>query len=69
MDISTFDLPKLLPLLIPILIIQIGLQIWALIDLYRQPVSKGPKWIWVLVILLLEILGPVVYFLFGKREA
>lgn len=63
-----FDIGKLLPLLIPILIIQLGLQIYALVDLYRQPKVRGSKWMWVAIIILAEIAGPIIYFIFAKRE-
>jgi hypothetical protein len=63
-----FDLAKILPLLIPVLLIQFGMQIYALIDLYRQPQVKGPKWVWALVIILGELLGPIIYFIFARKE-
>lgn len=63
-----FDWSKIIPLLIPILIIQIGLQIYALIDLYRQEQVRGPKLLWVFIILLGEILGPIVYFMVARKE-
>lgn len=66
---KAIDWSKILPLLIPILIIQIGLQIYALIDLSRQEQVRGSKWLWVLIIILGEIVGPIVYFLFARREA
>ena len=65
------ELAKLIPLLIPILIIQIGFQIAAIVDLVRRPAEeiKGQKWVWALIILIGEILGPIAYFLFARREA
>ena len=68
MDINSLDMSKLIPLLIPIILLQFGMQIWAVIDLIRRPATKGPKWIWIVVILALEIFGPVIYFLFGREE-
>jgi drug/metabolite transporter (DMT)-like permease len=67
---TSFDWAKILPLLIPILIIQIGLQIYALVDLYRQPGEKikWSKWLWVVIIVLGEILGPIVYFILARKE-
>jgi 4-amino-4-deoxy-L-arabinose transferase-like glycosyltransferase len=59
---------KLIPLLIPILLIQFGLQIYALVDLYRQPSVRGSKVLWAVVIILGEILGPIIYFIFARRE-
>lgn len=63
-----FDLSKLILLLLPILVIQIGLQIAALFDLHRQPSVRGPKWIWVLIIILGELLGPILYYFIGRKE-
>jgi len=54
--------------LIPILIIQIGLQIYALVDLYHQEQVRGSKLLWVLIILLGEIIGPIAYFIFARKE-
>jgi len=58
-----------LPLLIPILIIQLLLIIFALIDLARRDQTRGPKWVWVLVILFVNMIGPIIYFLLGREEA
>lgn len=65
---STFDFAKIIPLLIPILLLQLGLLIAAIIDLVRQPKVRGPKWVWVLVIVFVNIFGPIIYFLFGRKE-
>jgi hypothetical protein len=63
------DWSKILLLLLPILVIQIGLQIYALIDLSRQEQIRGSKWMWVLIILLGEIFGPILYFTFARKES
>lgn len=59
---------KLLPLLIPLFLIQLGLLIAALIDLSKRENIRGPKWMWVLVILFINIIGPIVYFIVGREE-
>ncbi len=62
------DRTTLIMLLIPIALIQIGLAVAALLDLIRRERARGPKWLWALVILLVNWIGPVVYFLFGREE-
>ena len=57
-----------LPLLIPIFIIQLALIIFALTDLVRREQTRGPKWVWALVILLVNFIGPIVYLLLGREE-
>lgn len=58
----------ILPLLIPILIIQYALVIAAFIDLSRRETTRGPKLLWVLVILLVNFIGPILYFVIGRDE-
>jgi hypothetical protein len=68
---TTSDLLKLqqyIPFLIPVLIIQLVLMISALVDLVRREKTRGPKWVWVLVILFVNYIGPIVYFVAGRQE-
>lgn len=66
---NTQDLTLILLLAIPIVLIQLGLQIYALVDLARQPKVRGPKWVWVIIIILGELIGAIVYLVFGRKEA
>ncbi len=56
------------PYLIPIIILQLGLMVFALMDLARREKTKGPKWLWALVILFVQLIGPIAYFLVGREE-
>lgn len=56
------------PLLIPIILIQLALVIAALWDLIRREKTRGSKWLWVIVILFLNTLGPIIYFLVGRDD-
>jgi hypothetical protein len=61
----------LLLLLIPILVIQLGLLIWGIYDLTRpsRKVKGDSKVLWGLVIIFINIIGPILYFLVGREEA
>jgi hypothetical protein len=61
-------LNELLPFLIPVILLQIALMVVALVDLVRRERTRGPKWAWALVILFVNLIGPVVYLLFGREE-
>ncbi|MNT76309.1 Negative regulatory protein YxlE [compost metagenome] len=56
-------------LVAPIIAIQAILVIIALIDLSKTEKTNGPKWIWVLIILFLEVLGPILYFIIGRKQS
>jgi len=57
-----------LPFLFPVILLQLALLIFALIDLVRREKTRGPKWLWAIVIVLGEVLGPIVYLLVGREE-
>jgi uncharacterized membrane protein YhaH (DUF805 family) len=64
MEISS----KLIALLIPVVIIELGLLIIALLDLVKRERTRGPKWVWALVIIFINIFGPIAYLLFGRQD-
>lgn len=55
-------------ILAPILVIQLILLVVALVDLIRIERTNGPKWVWALVIVIINIVGPVLYFVVGRRS-
>lgn len=59
---------KILPLLIPLFVIQIILLVVALVDLIKQPKTRGPKWMWALIILFVNMIGPIVYLVVGRER-
>jgi hypothetical protein len=59
---------QFLPYLIPILILQLVLLVVALLDLARRERTRGPKWVWALVIVFINIIGPILYLMLGREE-
>ena len=59
---------QILPLLIPVIIVQIILLVVALLDLRKQRATRGPKWMWALIIIFVNIIGPIVYFVVARKE-
>ena len=57
-----------IPLIIPLVIIQVILLVVALLDLRRRENTRGPKWVWVLIILFVNLIGPIVYFVLGRQD-
>ena len=63
-------LQQLLPIIAPLLVLQLILIVVALRDLLRpeRKVRGGNKWIWGVVIVLGELLGPLIYLAVGRLE-
>ena len=58
-----------LPFLIPLILIELVLALSALIHVLRHPHYKfGNKPVWIVVVLFVQIIGPIVYFVFGRGE-
>jgi hypothetical protein len=49
-------------------LLQLTLMIVALVDLARRERTRGPKWVWILVIVFGELIGPIIYFIFGRQD-
>ena len=62
------EIGPLLPFLIPVLIIQLALVVAALLDLVKRERVRGPKWMWVVIILFVNLIGPIIYFLVGRED-
>ena len=62
------ELPRILPMVAPLVLIQLVLMIAGLVDWSKRERTRGPKWVWLVVILVFSIIGPVAYFLIGREE-
>lgn len=61
------DWSAILPLVIPILILHVILLAVALFDLYRRRGIVHYPIIWMIVIVMLNTLGPILYLIIGRR--
>ena len=58
-----------LPFLAPIILIELGLMITALIHVLRHNDYRfGNRVIWVIVVVCIQIIGPILYFTVGRGE-
>ncbi len=56
-----------LPFLIPVLIIQLVLMITALVHVLRHKKYRfGNRILWVIIVIVFEMVGPILYFTVGK---
>jgi pilus assembly protein TadC len=63
------ELKEILPFIIPLFLIELILIVVAIVDLVRRENVWGDnKIVWVLIIVLLGIIGPIIYFLLGRKE-
>jgi hypothetical protein len=63
-----FELSQILPIIAPIIVIQLILVVIALVLCAKAERTNGPKWMWVLIILFVNIVGPIAFFIAGRRS-
>ncbi|GGP16840.1 PLDc N-terminal domain-containing protein [Oceanobacillus neutriphilus] len=69
-DISVLkdiDWGAIMPIVIPIMVLHLLLLTVALIDLYRRRTIVNYSVVWVVVIVLLNTVGPILYLTIGRR--
>jgi|GraSoi_2013_60cm_1033757.scaffolds.fasta_scaffold16663_3 4-amino-4-deoxy-L-arabinose transferase-like glycosyltransferase len=66
---STVNTTLLLALL-PLVLIDVGVVVYCIVDLYRpeRRVRGGNKIVWLLIILLVSTLGWLAYLLVGRED-
>lgn len=60
----------LLPVLIPLLIVELGLLAFTLYHIFTHDhYKRGNRMLWVVVAIVgMQFIGPILYFLLGKEE-
>lgn len=60
---------EILPLFIPILLIDTALAAAAVIHILKHPhYHFGNKTMWLVIAVILLFFGPIIYFVFGRGE-
>lgn len=64
------NITELLPFLIPLLAVQLGLLAYTLHHiLTHKTYKRGSRTMWLIItIAMMNFVGPILYFLFGKED-
>lgn len=64
------NLTEYLPFLIPLVLVELGLFLYALVHILKHDHYKtGNRTMWLIVIILLmNLIGPILYLILGREE-
>lgn len=62
------EIVNLLPIIAPLIIIQFLLMIIGLISLVKTEQTNGPKALWAILIIAVGYIGPILFFIIGRRQ-
>ncbi|HAX73677.1 MAG TPA: hypothetical protein DCY20_09170 [Firmicutes bacterium] len=58
-----------LPFIIPLVVAELALAITACVHVIKHPHYRfGNKPMWIVIVLFIQIIGPIVYFMIGRGE-
>ncbi|QHT60817.1 transcriptional regulator [Paenibacillus lycopersici] len=66
MDVTTH---QLLTIILPLAIIELVVIIAALVACVRAEQTRGPKWLWIIIIIAFNIIGSILFFLMGRKSS
>ena len=68
-DVVFSFISSILIFIIPLAIIQLVLMITALVSILRHDTYKtGNRLIWILVVIFVNTIGPILYFVLGRKD-
>lgn len=70
-ELSLLSQPVVIAGLVLLFVIELGLMLWAVIDWAKRPADqvRGNRVLWLLLILLVNIAGPIIYLTVGRVPA
>lgn len=68
-DLKDIDIMTFLPIILPVIAVGALLVFIAFIDLYRHRKTRKNVLVWTFIILFVNILGPILYFVIGRKDS
>ncbi|NLX90521.1 MAG: PLDc_N domain-containing protein [Firmicutes bacterium] len=58
----------MLLILSPLILLQLGLAVYCGVKIFREGVQNLNRWAWLFICLLVDVIGPVLFLLVGRRK-
>lgn len=55
-------------ILSPLILLQLSLVVYCSIKIFREGVQNLNKWVWFLICLFVNVIGPVLFLLVGRKK-
>jgi hypothetical protein len=66
---NEFVLTKdMLLILSPLILLQLSLAVYCGVKIFREGVQNLNKWAWFFICLLVNVIGPVLFLLLGRKK-
>jgi len=58
----------ILLILSPLILLQLGLVVYCSVKIFREGVQNLNRWAWFLICLIVNVIGPVIFLLVGRKK-
>lgn len=58
----------MLLILSPLILLQLGLAVYCGVEIFREGVQNLNRWTWLFICLLVNVIGPVLFLLVGRKR-
>jgi len=65
---SDISIMQLMIMLVPLIIIQFSLILFAILQLNKYGVKNLSKTVWIIIILFVNTIGPILFLLIGRNS-
>lgn len=55
-------------MLLPLVSIQLGLAVYCAIKIFKEGVQNLNKWAWLAICLFINLLGPIIFLIIGRKQ-
>lgn len=59
---------EMILMILPLVFIQLGLAIYCIVKIVREGVQNLNKWLWIVICLFMNLLGPILFFTIGRKK-
>ncbi|GIP45420.1 hypothetical protein J45TS6_38790 [Paenibacillus sp. J45TS6] len=67
-ELKDIDFMAFIPIILPFILVGSLLVLLALFDLFRHKSTRKNILIWALVIIFVNTIGPILYFVIGRKD-
>ena len=66
---NQLDVLEILKFIWPLIVVQFALQIFCIVKVAKQGVANLRRWIWILIIILFNTIGPILFLIIGRSRS
>ena len=60
---------EMILMILPLVALQLGLAVYCVVKICKEGVRNLSKWLWLVICIIPNLLGPVLFLMLGRKKA